>query len=229
MAAGRYVAYLGHDDLWHPQHLETMVARIEEAEADLVYAITLWLGPPEDPFRHLSGIEPASGHRREINLPPSSLMHERGLAERMGGWRDHRTLSQAPNHDFVSRVWDLDHSFCATDRLTVLKFPSTARSCSYVSQPSYEQAEYLARMASEPGFIERELIETIRLTHTPRPADEGWAPGELVRLFRRMRGLEPPPPEPALSGPRRLLRAVRRRLRPLKVGTRWLLERVDRL
>src|SRR5262245_39979017 len=38
-ACGRYIAYLGHDDLWWPRHLSGLVSFIEQSGADLVHAL----------------------------------------------------------------------------------------------------------------------------------------------------------------------------------------------
>src|SRR5579885_2894378 len=38
-AEGRYVAYLGHDDLWMPRHLGELVRHIEDTGADLVHSV----------------------------------------------------------------------------------------------------------------------------------------------------------------------------------------------
>ena len=38
-ARGEYVAYLNHDDLWLPNHLQVLLDRIEESGADFAYSI----------------------------------------------------------------------------------------------------------------------------------------------------------------------------------------------
>jgi glycosyltransferase involved in cell wall biosynthesis len=58
LARGRYIAYLGHDDLWHRDHLAVLVAAIEAHKADLVFAITEDIGPPAMPTRGLLGLAP---------------------------------------------------------------------------------------------------------------------------------------------------------------------------
>src|SRR5262249_43894876 len=45
MARGAYVAYLGHDDLWLPNHLAALVDAIERAEADVAYTLAAMIGP----------------------------------------------------------------------------------------------------------------------------------------------------------------------------------------
>src|SRR6266498_729342 len=56
LSSGRYIAYLGHDDLWHRDHLALLVRAIAAHEADLVFAITEEIGPPEMPTRGLLGL-----------------------------------------------------------------------------------------------------------------------------------------------------------------------------
>jgi glycosyltransferase involved in cell wall biosynthesis len=221
MARGRYVAYLGHDDLWHPTHLETMVATIEESQADMVYALTLLIGPADAPYRDIRGFEPPGGHQRDISLPPSSIMHPRELGLAVGGWRDFRELVHYPDYDFIARLWDAGGGFAPTNRLTVFKFPAAMRPNSYVLKPSQDQARYLDRMATEPDFIEKELLATVEFTAEPHRVSSGWAPGELVTYFRQLRGLEPVP-VPDLDLRTRTWRSLRRRFRPAKAAVRRL-------
>ena len=46
MACGKYVAYLGHDDLWYPTHLASLVDELEKTNADIANSICLMIGPP---------------------------------------------------------------------------------------------------------------------------------------------------------------------------------------
>src|SRR5450755_911398 len=55
MARGRYVAYLGHDDLWLPNHLECLVRTIQQTGADVAYSLAIMIGPPGSPVRVLTG------------------------------------------------------------------------------------------------------------------------------------------------------------------------------
>jgi hypothetical protein len=225
LARGRYVAYLGHDDVWHPEHLATMVARIEEAQAGLVYSVCLWLGPPEAPRHWLTGFEPAGGFEAGTLLPPTSVMHRRELGDAVGGWRDYRDLVQWPDHDFITRVWQADHGFAGTNRLTAFKFPSVWRPNSYVERPSHEQPAYLARMAAQPDFVEQELLAALAaLSPRPRPVGAGAAPGEMVAHLREIRGLDAQPLRPP---PLRL--RLRRLARPAKAAAVRLLRRIESL
>jgi glycosyltransferase involved in cell wall biosynthesis len=45
-ARGEYVAYLGHDDLWLPHHLENLVRTAEQTGADFIAGGVIMLGPP---------------------------------------------------------------------------------------------------------------------------------------------------------------------------------------
>lgn len=40
-ACGKYVAFLDHDDIWKPNHLQQAVEALEEQQADLAYSTTL--------------------------------------------------------------------------------------------------------------------------------------------------------------------------------------------
>jgi glycosyltransferase involved in cell wall biosynthesis len=197
MARGELVAYLGHDDLWTPDHLTRLVAAQRKAGADVAFAIAEMIGPPGSRMRNLSGLRPsgyAGGH-----LPPSALLHRRELAEQIGGWRDHREIEPAPDTEFLERALSAGASFACSWALTCLKLPSAMRPNSYVERRSDEQEELMRRIERERAFQLRELGRAVagRVLH-PRIDPHSFGPrvgsgggkGAYVREARRIRGLD---------------------------------------
>ncbi len=91
IARGRYIAYLAHDDLWHPNHLDTVVTGIEQSGADLVYSIAVSVPEPGQTRRHISGVIPEGHFRAGYVLVHSSVIHSRALIAELGSWADGRT------------------------------------------------------------------------------------------------------------------------------------------
>jgi glycosyltransferase involved in cell wall biosynthesis len=90
-ARGKYVAYLGHDDLWHPTQLELLIDALERDSADVGNTLLMMLRP-ESPFRMLYGLWAKDVFEPLTQLPPSSIMHKRSLIAEVGVWKDYRTL-----------------------------------------------------------------------------------------------------------------------------------------
>jgi hypothetical protein len=225
MARGKYVAYLGHDDVWRPTHLQVLVKALEEDGADIAYTIAENIGPSGSGLRLLTGISPSGEYERGLVIPPSSIMHTREVAQEIGDWKDYRTLHVAPDTEFLMRAYDHGKKIVPVNELSVLKFNSAWRKDSYREKPSHEQAEYVRRIQSEPDFISRELLAIVRtlvLNHPERilrapTPPEGAPPGWFVEQMRAHRGLPPnelqPAPQSGMPIRRRIRRAVKHRLR----------------
>jgi len=198
LARGELVAYLGHDDLWTPDHLTRLVATQRRADADVAFSLTETIGPPGSGMRNVTGLT-ADGYEGG-HLAPSSLLHRRELTERIGGWRDYREIEAAPDTEFTERALAAGASFACSGALTCIKLPSAMRRNSYVERPSHEQAELTRRIESERAFQLRELGRAVvsRLRH-PRTDPHSFGPqveagsgkGAQVREARRIRGLDP--------------------------------------
>jgi hypothetical protein len=198
LARGKYVAMLGHDDIWHPRHLENLLQTITASNADVGSALTEMIGPEGSNFRVLNGIYPDAGFCAAEILVPSCLMLKRGAAVRIGGWKDYRTISQNPDLDFVQRACQAGLGFASTGELTVFKFNSALRKNSYVEKPCHEQAACLARMEADRWFMLHEALAIARVhwnrmpmsgpNFSPPPNEDalGWE----VSQFRKFRGLE---------------------------------------
>jgi hypothetical protein len=198
MAQGELVAYLGHDDLWTPDHLSRLVAAQRAADADLAFSLSEVIGPPGSGMRTISGFKPngyAGGH-----LPPSSLLHRRRLIERIGPWRDYREIERPPDTEFLERALEHGASFACSWALTAFKLPSAMRPGSYVARPCDEQAALAGRMERERLFQLRELGWVVASRVRQRGQDpnrfapqvgSGDGKGAYVRAARRVRGLDP--------------------------------------
>ena len=180
-ARGALIAYLGHDDLWLPHHLQCLVEPIE-AGADMAFGLTQMVPAATEPGPWIVG----GPYQRNGWLPPTSVVHRRALAERCGGWRDHRGLSVDPEVELWTRFHDAGAKIHPVSRLTAVKLPAALRRGVYRERPSHEQAAWLARIRAEPDFEPAELARML-LAATQRPF--GALLGEMLsRAGMRARG-----------------------------------------
>lgn len=154
-ARGEIVAYLGHDDLWLPHHLATVVSAIDRTNSDLAYALAINVNPDGSAWPAIP--RPASG----TFSSPLSMAHRRRVTEEMGGWRDYRELHDPPDVELWRRAQARGYSFTFVPRLTGIKFPARLRRGVYGTRPSHEQAAWLARIDAESDFEARELVNVI--------------------------------------------------------------------
>ena len=145
-ARGRYVAYLGHDDLWMPNHLDLLVRKIEDTGADVAYSLGIMIGPPESPARVLTGVTKSGAYEPDALVPPSTILHRTDMIRDTGGWRDYRELHTPGDIAFLSAAWAAGKRFAQVRELTALKFPGPWRKDVYKNKPSFEQEAYLARL-----------------------------------------------------------------------------------
>jgi glycosyltransferase involved in cell wall biosynthesis len=197
-ARGEYIAYQGHDDVWHPKHLATMVSHLQRAHADLGYCMAEVLGPPGSRLRFLAGSVRPPDLAPGTWLPPASIVHTAKLGRRLAGWRTWEEGSERPDVDFLDRAQSSGAAFARVAAISAFKFPSVMRPNSYRERPSHEQEDYVRRIATERLFLERELAALAVRRVSPRKQRVEWAPtaGEsldpmaLYAYVRRLRGLD---------------------------------------
>ncbi len=195
-ARAPWIAYLGHDDLWHPRHLEQLVAAAERHRADLAYAVGILYGPPGSGVRWLTGVTPSGRPERDVFLPPSTILHRRARAARVGPWRPPGDTGLPVDVDWQLRAWDGGGRFVASGAATVFKFPAAWRRDAYRERRVDEQRALARRLETEPDTVERELVDVIRAfaTGTGKVPDvpEPEPPGTLASANRIFKGLDAP-------------------------------------
>jgi glycosyltransferase involved in cell wall biosynthesis len=142
-ARGTFVAYLGHDDLWLPNHLEVLIAAFD---AGVVAAHTTALRvSPRLPCR----AEPSPGwsYTRGAWVAPTSMAIRRSRAVEVGGWRDARETGKLdPESDLLARLCDVAGPPRWIPRVTCVKLAAGERRGVYRTKPTNEQAYWLAQI-----------------------------------------------------------------------------------
>ena len=213
MARGEFIAFLGHDDLWLPTHLEKLVAQITQTKADFVHSWTELIPPGGPRLRSVTGITPSDFYEPGISIPPSSWLHTRELWQEIGDWKHYRTTPVPPDADWLGRVIESGRKIVPQKSLTVLKFPAAMRRDCYVHQRSDEQAAFTRRIRSETDFAVRELSTLLEAHVLRHPEDivrespsAARGEGGATLASRLRRGLEtrelPDPQYPDLADER---------------------------
>ncbi len=154
-ARGRYIAFVGHDDLWLPWHLSELVRHIEKSGADLVHSLCPLItpagvieiiGPPRDGATYAWHF-----------IPPSSWLHRRELAVAIGPWRDVDTLSLGVDFDFIRRACCAGSRIECAPTVSLLKFPSASWG-TYAHKGQPPQVAYWEAIQKDPYRIVQQVM-----------------------------------------------------------------------
>jgi glycosyltransferase involved in cell wall biosynthesis len=173
-ARGEFIAYLGHDDLWLGHHLQCTTDTLEQTGAGVAHSLLMNISPGEEIGMPVLPIA-------EVGSAPSCTVHRRSVTEKIGGWRDYRSLDIPPESDLFQRALAAGFEAVFVPRLTALKFPALTRKNVYRDRPNHEQAVWLDRIRSDPDFEPTYLARMIMSDQAVRtmPARK------LVRILAR--------------------------------------------
>ena len=182
-ARGRYIAYLNHDDLWLPDHLEAAVSGIEETGADLVFTLMSSVTPTGG--NNQFGATSTGRYEPYMRVPASSWLLRREVIEEIGPWKFYRECYDAPSQDWLFRAWKAGKDLRLVPRMTVVVIQSGRRKGSYAKREFHEHKEYFERMAHEADFREKELTEIVirYSSRDSRPEVLRWFPRGLFNFF----------------------------------------------
>lgn len=143
LARGKYIAYLGHDDLWWPTHLARAHDALERGDADFVAAATLMYGPEDSGIRAISGFFPNDQFSPRHFFVPSSMAHRLDIAQAVGGWRSPEEAAVAVDVDFLRRCHEAGARVVSTKDFTTFKFNAAWRRDAYLTKDPHQQREFL--------------------------------------------------------------------------------------
>jgi hypothetical protein len=190
------VAYLGHDDIWMPDHLACLARQIEETGCDVAVSGCAYHGPPGTDLLQITGLFEAPAEARLHFFPPTSLAHRASLAREIGGWRGPLAISAPVDSDFLLRAVDANARFVSTGRVTAHKFAAGHRYLSYLNPSSAEQREMLVaiRSGTMDGQACANLVERAKSAGTfmalAYPDYSRFEPGHFYHHVRSTRGTE---------------------------------------
>jgi len=177
-AKGKYIAYLNHDDIWLPHHLETLVNTIEETNTDFVYSI-MEMFPKVNPHPHIPDYPNAP-------VPPEATqtLHRKDVIDDIGYWRRPWETYSWPRVDFFNRAQIAGKVFKLAPMLTALKM--------WVDKENYpgatQQQEFMELIEKDPHFAEREMgIMLARAEHElDNPITFKRMKRQLTLIFKRL-------------------------------------------
>ena len=195
-ARGDVVAYLGHDDVWHPQHLERInTAFTNYPDAMFAVAGCLVLGPEGSHEQWVTGLFDANDRaapEREF-FPPSSFAHRRDLPPEAAHWPDPKEARIPIDMAFELQAHRAGCRFVSTRSVTVLKFTAIGRYLSYLVPSCDEQNLWLERFGNvtEADQVLTNLVAEARASDrvmTTRQHPATGAPGDVWKHMLRVRG-----------------------------------------
>ena len=151
-AGGRYVAYIGHDDLWFPWHLSELVDCIENGKSDFVYSLGTVMAPEGVIGTFSLAHEPWS--RTEF-ISPSNWLHRKSLTEVVGYWSTAKRLGD--DQEFLRRLLNANVRLGFRRQLSVLKFPA-AMWRMYSIKSDFPQERYVESLRHDPAGLRNEIL-----------------------------------------------------------------------
>jgi glycosyltransferase involved in cell wall biosynthesis len=163
-ARGRLVAFLNHDDLWFPDHLERMLPAFATEDVDVAFAMALEV-EPGGRFR-VNMVYPDGEYDPRGAPPIPSWVVRRSAFERFGPMRRRNECWSVPTQDWLYRAWKRGARLVHVAAPTVLVITSATRIHAYRDRHEHEQRHWFDLMGVDPHLRERALVEA--LSH-PRP------------------------------------------------------------
>jgi hypothetical protein len=106
-ARGVLVAFMAHDDLWLPDHLELLASCFENRAIEIAYSRPLWviprglIAPTTFNLNHGATLDAFLGKRRQM-IPAACVVHRRECLAKYGYWNE--SLREGADWDLWIRI-----------------------------------------------------------------------------------------------------------------------------
>lgn len=215
LARGKYLAFLNHDDLWLPDHLQSNIDVLERGDAELVFDQGLVV---QTDVQHVVGALSANlaPYCPSMEVPVSLWVMRRELAVQVGPWAPSWELRCWPSQGWLHRAYRAGHKIMANPRLGAVLIQSGSRHHAYLDRQQSEHAFWYNHMQNQGNLLQILAPLYGRYAHERQMSPLGGLREALKAMVRQMllvAGLWPPQPRYWLKYWRRgsLLRELRRR------------------
>lgn len=158
LASGSHLAYLGHDDLWFPWHLSSLLSANHDT-TDLAYSVGLSCGPAQEASApNFAFSLPTVETLKRALVSPSNWLVSRHFAELAGPWSTE--LASGVDKDWLARAWRRGMRSQGVARLSVLRFPSSEW-VPYRAGAACPQRPMLEAMQANPQRLECQLLTAL--------------------------------------------------------------------
>lgn len=155
IANGNYIAFLNHDDLWLPNHLEALMKQIKAFNADLVYS--LYYPIPVTEKVNLISLRWNNSHDLIYGSPASTWLFKKNLHTLVGPWRFYKEIFDIPSQDWLRRV-SKSYKIIVSNELTVIAIQSGARVNSYKNSVDVEHKYYFDAILENPNELVKGIL-----------------------------------------------------------------------
>lgn len=151
LARGKYIAFLNHDDMWFPHHLQNCVETLERENVDLVFSQAIVIDAEGKLSLTGATCPESQPYAPWMGAPASLWVMRRGLPAKVGPWPAARVTRISP-----SQAW-LRCAHRAGARLLALPVPdaliitSGDRRNSYADRQASEHELWFERLGRDSG------------------------------------------------------------------------------
>lgn len=173
IATGEYLAFLNHDDLWLPDHLERSIERLQETGADLIFGQGIAVGLDGHTHSICGALCKTRQPYQPWMLVPATLwVMRRELTQRVGPWSRAREIRTPPSQDWLYRAHQSGAQLLAEPAVSAVLIHSGNRENAYSNRLDHEHTLWVERL-KDPYCI-RDMLSAL------------YGQSEYERTFRPM-------------------------------------------